>query len=190
MSEGKPGARAEEREPSMEEILSSIRRIIASDEEEAGSRTAAKPAVAQSEEGEDVLELTEVVAEEAGRQPEKGKPVEMLEAEAKAQLAETERRIEVVEAAAAPRAAVPEPAGLVSEATAQAATTAFARLARSVGQKESAASIPDSGRSVEQFVAELLRPMLKEWLDAHLPQIVERIVEQEVRKLAKRAELL
>jgi cell pole-organizing protein PopZ len=32
--------------------------------------------------------------------------------------------------------------------------------------------------------------MLKSWLDENLPQIVERVVEQEVKKLARRAELL
>ena len=35
-----------------------------------------------------------------------------------------------------------------------------------------------------------MRPVLKEWLDANLAPIVERVVEQEVKKLARRAELL
>jgi len=42
-----------------------------------------------------------------------------------------------------------------------------------------------SGNSVEGMVAEMLRPMMKSWLDANLPQIVERIVEREVKKLTK-----
>jgi len=35
-----------------------------------------------------------------------------------------------------------------------------------------------------------LRPMLKEWLDDNLEGVVERVVEQEVKKLARRAELM
>ena len=36
---------------------------------------------------------------------------------------------------------------------------------------------------------DLLTPMLRDWLDQNLPEIVERVVEQEVKKLARRAEL-
>jgi cell pole-organizing protein PopZ len=46
------------------------------------------------------------------------------------------------------------------------------------------------GRSVEELVVELLRPQLKEWLDQNLAPLVERVVEQEVKKLARRAELM
>ena len=41
------------------------------------------------------------------------------------------------------------------------------------------------GTTMEDLVTEMLRPMMKTWLDANLPQIVERIVEREVRKLTK-----
>jgi cell pole-organizing protein PopZ len=41
---------------------------------------------------------------------------------------------------------------------------------------------PVGGRSPEDTVGELLRPMLKTWLDQNLPQIVERIVREEVQK--------
>jgi hypothetical protein len=50
--------------------------------------------------------------------------------------------------------------------------------------------VPTSGRSVEELVIELLRPQLKEWLDQNLAPLVERVVEQEIKKLARRAELL
>jgi hypothetical protein len=42
------------------------------------------------------------------------------------------------------------------------------------------------GRPVEDLVMELLRPMLRDWLDRNLPTIVERIVEREVRYLSRR----
>lgn len=38
-------------------------------------------------------------------------------------------------------------------------------------------------RSVEEFVADLLRPELKAWLDAHLPEMVQAAVDAEVRRL-------
>jgi hypothetical protein len=71
---------------------------------------------------------------------------------------------------------------------ATASTNAFARLAK--------AATPDdrrpgtgTGITVDQLVVDLLTPMLRDWLDQNLPGIVERVVEQEVKKLARRAEL-
>ncbi|MEJ0009072.1 MAG: DUF2497 domain-containing protein [Alphaproteobacteria bacterium] len=42
-----------------------------------------------------------------------------------------------------------------------------------------------SGNTVEDLVLEVLRPMLKQWLDANLTGIVERLVEREIRKLTR-----
>jgi hypothetical protein len=39
---------------------------------------------------------------------------------------------------------------------------------------------------VEELVMEALKPMMSEWLNEHLPAIVERIVEREVRYLSRR----
>lgn len=196
MSDGKAQSRSEDREPSMEEILSSIRKIIASDdEEEKPAKPGAAPAGARKEpeESDEVLELTEVVPGEGGAgrgQPAAASDLDALEKRARAEVEEVAGRVEAVETPPPPRAAVPPAESLVSEAAASAATAAFAKLTRSVSRPESGPVVPDSGKSVEVFVAELLRPMLKEWLDANLPAIVERVVEQEVKKLAKRAELL
>lgn len=41
-----------------------------------------------------------------------------------------------------------------------------------------------SGTTVEDLVVEAMRPMLKDWLDNHLPTLVERVVEREVRRLS------
>lgn len=197
MSDGKAQSRSEDREPSMEEILSSIRKIIASDddEEEKPAKPGAAPAGARKEpeESDEVLELTEVVPGEGGAgrgQPAAASDLDALEKRARAELDEVTQRVEAVETPPPPRAAVSPAESLVSEAAASAATAAFAKLTRSVSRPEPGPVVPDSGKSVEVFVAELLRPMLKEWLDANLPAIVERVVEQEVKKLAKRAELL
>ena len=235
MSDSKPAGK-EGQEPSMEEILSSIRQIIASDEgsgEKAGTPAEESAAKAQSPEAEEeeVLELTEVVpaeevpekrpktaakqqAEEtepapqpetaAAKEPEEtaeppeaeteteqppppAKPdLSTLERQADQELAERAADLELVDEGSADESE----AELISEPAAEAATGAFAKLARSVARPEPEPLPAGDGKTVEQLVAELMRPMLKEWLDQNLPAIVERVVEREVRKLARRAELM
>ena len=82
---------------------------------------------------------------------------------------------------------------LVGESAAASAASAFAGLAASF-QKPAAAPAPSSpdmnfisGNSVEAMVAEMLRPMLKAWLDANLPGIVEAEVRKEVERIARSA---
>ena len=92
-----------------------------------------------------------------------------------------------------PKESVPATAGqpdsLVSPSTASASAQAFARLTRAAGPEDRRTSAA-AGVTMEQLLVELLTPMLKDWLDAHLPEVVERVVEQEVKKLARRAELM
>ena len=47
-------------------------------------------------------------------------------------------------------------------------------------------AVGTNGKTVEDLVKETLRPMLKEWLDQNLPQIVERYVEREIVRLTRR----
>ena len=71
--------------------------------------------------------------------------------------------------------------------------SAFAGLAASFKKPEPApaASSGDlpfvSGNTVEAMVAEMLRPLLKDWLDANLPAIVEAQVRKEVERIARSA---
>jgi len=60
----------------------------------------------------------------------------------------------------------------------------------SVGQggREPGLPLGDVGRTLEDMVRELLRPHLKEWLDAHLPQLVERLVRDEIARLLREAQ--
>ena len=78
---------------------------------------------------------------------------------------------------------------LVSAAAASASTGAFAKLTK-VASSSGPAPVTGGDKTVEAFLVELLRPMLKEWLDANLETVVQRVVEQEVKKLARRAELM
>ena len=65
----------------------------------------------------------------------------------------------------------------VSAATISGLTAALAASAR----------VGDGNKTLEQLVKELLRPILKDWLDTNLPGMVERIVREEVERIADRA---
>ena len=66
--------------------------------------------------------------------------------------------------------------GLLSPATAAALDAAFNALAQTAQ--------PPRGRTVEELVSELMRPMLKTWLDENLPPIVERLVGAEIERIS------
>lgn len=76
--------------------------------------------------------------------------------------------------------------GLISNAARNSAAAALGSLAKA-SERGPLDGIP-RGRPVEELVMEQLKPMLREWLDEHLPTIVERIVEREVRYLSRRLE--
>ena len=159
-------------EPTMEEILASIRKIISEDAPEGGAPAAeAAPAAAPFQ--DDVLELTQKVEE-----------------------AETIGDLDVFEAppepepvAVAPPEPAPEPVAfaaafeaedaLVSEPISAAVTSAFGQLQQRIG-------MPSPSTTLDGVVRELLRPLLKEWLDANLRGIVEAKVEEEVERQARR----
>jgi len=80
-----------------------------------------------------------------------------------------------------------DPDSLVGDQAATDTASAFAKL--SVAVKESAGepsmTMPAPGRSLEDVVRELLRPILKEWLETHLPEIVREHVEEEVARISR-----
>ena len=132
----------------MEEILASIRKIIADD------RPITPPAplaAAPDDDEDDVLELGEAVAESAS--PIFPPP---------------------------PVTAAVSVAPLVSGIAAEASRKAFSALA---GVKLDPEAAPDT---LDGLVREMLRSMLKEWLDAHLPDLVERVVAREIARLGTR----
>jgi uncharacterized protein len=66
---------------------------------------------------------------------------------------------------------------LLSNTADQAATAAFGNLAHTV--------LAQNGRTLDDVVYDLLKPMLKTWLDDHLPTIVERLVRSEIERVAR-----
>jgi cell pole-organizing protein PopZ len=67
--------------------------------------------------------------------------------------------------------------GLVSNATVSAVDSAFNSLAHTV--------LGNNARTLEDLVKEMLRPMLKGWLDDNLPNMVERIVRAEIERVSR-----
>ncbi|MYE00122.1 MAG: DUF2497 domain-containing protein [Alphaproteobacteria bacterium] len=77
---------------------------------------------------------------------------------------------------------------LVSTAAAAVSAEAFAGLAEAVEEDRSTARrlpVSKGGETIEDMVRAMLKPMLNEWLDAHLPDIVERLVEEEIQRLSR-----
>jgi cell pole-organizing protein PopZ len=210
-------------EPSMEEILASIRRIISQETQEArdgGSDrkpgAPATPAAASHPPpgNGDVLLLTEMVAADgsvvsladaraaAGRgpvaAPEAGggasaSPVVPFGAPEAAGAAAgggavSERNTPDDQEVERPSVTseTEKKEGLVSRESRAAAAAAFSELTRQVAREREAPV--DGGRTVEELVREALQPMLKNWLDTHLPTMVERVVRQEIQRVARQAE--
>lgn len=159
-------------EPSMEEILSSIKRIIAEDGDTsaatARSRAAAKRKPIQIDpepEAEEVLELTDAVAEEQEAELPEPEP------------APAPAPIPVARAAVPEPAPAPLTAELISSRAAAASRQSLESLSSLIVK-------PEAGdNTLEGLVREMLRPMLKEWLDANLPEVVERMVAREIKRI-------
>lgn len=180
-------------DPSMDDILASIRKIISDDEARAqvsggqgssGGATAARP-TATAAKHDDVLLLTDLVEE-----PKAGKPT-----------SPPLPRIDPASASDMPQPAIGahpssgEPGSreaLVAAGVAGVASSAFERLSQAVQDSVPAPAAHDpgptmgSGKTLEDLVKEMLRPMLKEWLDKNLPPMVERFVEREIVRLTRR----
>lgn len=150
-------------EPSMEEILASIRRIISEEEQPAAEPvldlTQHEPAAAlEAQEDDIVFEAVEQVVAAAPAPMPAAAPARAMAAEA----------------------APPEPT-ILAPPTTHAAAGSLARLAGSLRIADT------NGQTVEGVVRELLKPMLKDWLDKNLPAIVESRVEAELERIARLA---
>lgn len=202
-------------EPTMEEILASIRRIISEDDAPAETAAAPEPAPAAEPEpvdaspammdetpsmeepaqsDEDVLELTDrYEAPEAEHMGDLDiAPAEVAPEPFPETPAVSESIFEPAAEATTPEhPSWPTPVAdsLVGDSAASTAASAFAGLAASLRQPEPAAtaSTGGSGPTIDDLARQLLRPMLKEWLDANLPAIVEAQVRKEVERIARSA---
>jgi cell pole-organizing protein PopZ len=219
---------AKAQEPSMEEILASIRRIIADEDTGKAAKPAAPPPAPKpqptivakpaapppqpapapannqsdidamlaeidppkpapppppaafvppppSPPVPDVLDLTEAMAAPA---PE---PSAFRTIDAASDVVFTDRAAETpMDRDAYRPAPAPAPSdyqGLISSSTMSAVDSAFNSLAHTV--------LGNNARTLEDLVKEMLRPMLKGWLDDNLPNMVERIVRAEIERVSR-----
>lgn len=189
----------------MEEILASIRRIINEDDEAKPEAEAAEepqlaaepapepepaPASAPAPEPveDDVLELTDRVEDDAMA----GGTAPMAIADDLMIVDREDEPEPEPEPAPAPVAVAPRPApqpepapeadedALVDAAPASLAAGMFAALSDNLRVSS------DQGQTLEGIVREMMRPMLKQWLDDNLPAIVEEKVQAEVERIARR----
>ena len=214
---------AKAQEPSMEEILASIRRIIADDDgkppkpepvpakpvaaappqpKSAAPEPAAmsqddidamlssfdKPAPEppQSEPEPDVFDLTEsMAASETDLEETEPPAFRTIGSEPDVMFAEPPPEPEPEpepppRAAAPPRraaAVAPHEPPIISAATRASVDAAFNSLAQSV--------LVHNAMTLEDLVKEMLRPMLKNWLDDNLPNMVERLVRAEIERVSR-----
>ena len=204
-----PGA---QQEPTMEEILASIRRIISEDSEPGKPG----PVMSAQDGGGEVLELTNIVHDDGSigsashgppeprvaRRPAAPQPAPMpLRREPEPMQLRDPIPEPRVARRPAPMAAqhAPEPPrhhmrtqsevkmadnsdreGILSNQASSAVTNAFGMLSR-----ERDVSVGGGGASLEDMVQQMLKPMLAAWLEQNLPEIVERVVQEEVERASR-----
>jgi uncharacterized protein len=193
---------AKAHEPSMEEILASIRRIISDDDtaRPAVARPApTSPAAATTENGRDGIDSTlagfdaaedgerhEAPADKLQAERDRLALTESMRAETRA-LNGTERRADTAfdevprpgrsRTREQPHALPVSDRTLLSPRTTAAVDTAFNSLAHTV--------LTQNSCTLEDLVREMLKPMLKAWLDDNLPGIVERLVRAEIERVSR-----
>ena len=145
----------ETKEPSMEEILSSIRRILSKEEISEPKENDVLPQTSSPK--EDIIELTK----------------EMMVDQVDDTVSEKMEDYAL------------EP--LISEDSAKAMAEPLSEL-NSVLSKDKAPK-QTSGVLLEDFVRSIIAPYLKEWLDANLPDLVERVVQREVRRVVYKSNI-
>jgi cell pole-organizing protein PopZ len=163
-------------EPSMEEILASIRSIIADDREPAAARSAPKPDAAPS--GPQIVYSKAAAA--PARAVEPPPPAEP----ATPKVVWSQPLPQAIPAVSAPKTE-PEPAPAAEETAApllsdqadEAVSAAFEALSTSLALQ--------SSELAENAAREILRPLLKTWLDENLPSMVERLVKAEIQRVAR-----
>ena len=172
---------AKTQERSMEEILASIRRIITDDD---ASEPAKAPEAAPAEKQQPVVTAapsrpTPPPASAKTTLPPAAPKPAPTPANAAARPAPGFRTIDGAFDLAFTTKPEPPPidGGLISNETIAAVDSAFNTLANTIiGQKP---------RTLEDLVKEMLRPMLKSWLDDNLPSLVERIVRGEIERVSR-----
>jgi cell pole-organizing protein PopZ len=154
-------------EPSMEEILASIRNIIADDPAKAALPRAPQPAPTSTPQIVYSKNAAAPHGDTSGlsQRPDANTPTVVW------------RRPQAVEAE--PTANVVEPSSepLLSPEANEAVALSFGALSANLEVR--------SAELADSMVRDMLRPMVKEWLDDNLPTMVERLVRDEIQRIAR-----
>jgi cell pole-organizing protein PopZ len=169
----------------MEEIIASISRVIGAD---SGGREPVRPAA----EPDDVLELTEAVDRDGGVrriEPRAGPTASAPPPPGGATpgpAARTEPEAPRVDTGTVGGKAELSRDRILSETASRAAAAAFSRLGELPSSRTAAGELllGGAGLTLEDIVRDALRPLLQTWLDDHLPGIVERLVREEITRVA------
>jgi hypothetical protein len=181
----------------MEDILASIRRILSEDEAAPGAAPGAAAPAATKAADDGVLQLTEqMLAPEA---PEA--PTVVPAAAAPPPPAPPAPPAPAPAVTAPPPPPPPAPMGPISSSTqadidslleapaAMAAATALSALARTApppGALPGATPLGNGAITLEELVRQELRPLLRDWLNANLPAMVETAVAREMERVRAR----
>jgi len=87
------------------------------------------------------------------------------------------QRVEPHDGVGLAEASVPSPKPVLTQPTLPAVGSEFAPIGSTV--------VSNTGRTLEDLVTEMLRPILKSWLDDHLPGLVERIVKADIERVSR-----
>ena len=191
MNDVDEAARLPGQEPSMEDILSSIRRILSEDgESAAGGDDGAMDDLANSA-------VMKAGPEKAAANPPRPEPApagvgrspKILDDYA---LAEKEEAADFAPSNVfhlTPDMRLPPERQVLSQTTSAASSDVLSQLAKAILDRR---DIGVGGRdmTIEGLVREMLRPLLKEWLDRNLPYLIERLVKKEIDLMVNRAERL
>ena len=80
---------------------------------------------------------------------------------------------------------------IMSQPTHQASTDVLSELAAAIlDRRDLAVNASSNQMTLEGIVREMLKPILREWLDRNLPYLIERLVKREIDLMVNRAERL
>jgi uncharacterized protein len=175
---------ADNQEPSMEDILASIRKIISEEKDPSEAEPepmAAAPAPPKLEKPAPAPAAYEDDDDEIvfGDEPEPQAALPPVPAPPPSVASDVLDLTDPLDFDVKP--APTEPA-LLSQVSESVAAQSFSHLSGLMMR-----GYPGSENTLEGLVREMLRPMLKEWLDAHLPDMVEQMVAREIARISGRA---
>ena len=163
-------------DPTMEEILASIRKIIS--EDQPGSIKPKAPDLRSGNTAGDILELTDEVPDEANGIPRNPAPAVLIQAPAAPQPVKRDPML-----SDSSRQSIGRAFDTLDKASQQYSDFAGGMLEPVFSRAVQEAVVPSLQNWVNTHEAELLeaiKPLMREWMDANLPRLVESVLKEEL----------